>query len=390
MKHITDRLLALFLLFILIAGHWGRFDLSPGLSVYLFDLAMVLVAIRIVFDRTTRNNLPTKPFFFPLLSFLGILGISLAVNLWRLTPYQAGHSSLYLVRLILYAVTYFWASDTLARISWLKFLAVFGTAISLLGLLLLLLMPDQRLLSYLGYDPHYHRLVSSYLDPNFSGLIIVLTLILLSVYPGFSAQPWRILFLGINFTALILTYSRSSYLALIVAAVIYSVMRRRFLAPVFLVLVIAVFAMIPKENYISLDLFRIETLVARWGNLLSGWRYFLSAPLFGLGFNTLRFTVAPKESLVTIIPSRALSGFDNSFIFLLVTSGVMGLFFYIKLVIAVFQSVIVKHKRKGPEGALIIPTFGALFCHALAVNSLFYPPVFLWTMILLGWCSRKD
>jgi hypothetical protein len=96
------------------------------------------------------------------------------------------------------------------------------------------LMPDARHLARYGWDVHYYRLMGLYLDPNFTGLLIVLGLI---NWLGFSftnifaysqlnnenpfAKSPPLIKIGLYLTALVsllLTYSRSSYLAFLLTA----------------------------------------------------------------------------------------------------------------------------------------------------------------------------
>ena len=77
-------------------------------------------------------------------------------------------------------------------------------------------------LARLGWDDHYYRLISVLFDPNFTGLILVLGLIL--IYFNRPRSWWLY---AIHLLALLLTYSRSSYLALLVAGLYLAIVNKK-------------------------------------------------------------------------------------------------------------------------------------------------------------------
>ena len=59
-----------------------------------------------------------------------------------------------------------------------------GLGLAVLGLLQFIFLPDMQFLAKSGWDPHYYRIVSTFLDPNFAGAYFALTLLLLTSHLG--------------------------------------------------------------------------------------------------------------------------------------------------------------------------------------------------------------
>lgn len=98
------------------------------------------------------------------------------------------------------------------------------------GFLQFFLLPDTRFLFFLGWDDHYHRLISTILDPGFVGILFVLTFWLLQFcqekYHIFKKSWPSILYYVGSLTlgaGVLLTYSRASFLAYICGLVFVSV-----------------------------------------------------------------------------------------------------------------------------------------------------------------------
>ncbi len=85
---------------------------------------------------------------------------------------------------------------------------------------------------------------------------------------------------------------------------------------------------------------------------------------------------------VTFI-SHAAGGVDSSILFLLVTTGVVGLSAYLYLLY--MANVSDKSKKNTTQiQNLYLSSVCALLMHSLFVNSLFYPWVLLWMWILIA------
>ncbi|MDP3758656.1 MAG: hypothetical protein Q8Q86_02960, partial [Candidatus Daviesbacteria bacterium] len=100
-----------------------------------------------------------------------------------------------------------------------------GISFAVLGILQFIFFPDLDFLRIAGWDPHYFRTVSTFLDPNFAGAFLVLTLIL--IFQNLAkAKKWNTIFFITIYLALLTTFSRSSYLMFLVSGLTLSFLKK--------------------------------------------------------------------------------------------------------------------------------------------------------------------
>ncbi len=335
-------MLLLLLILSLSFGQLSRFEIAPGVVIYLHDLLVILL---LIFHLPKIKTFST-PLTRPLLAFTLTAAVSLLVALWHYPPLQVLTGSLYLLRFLAYALVYFVARRAANKSQLLRWLALSGLVVAITGLIQYWLIPDTRFLYYSGWDEHYYRLIGTFFDPNFTGIFVVLTLILLWPSP-LSLLP---------FIALLLTYSRSSYLAFL-AVIAYALIRKHKLN--ILIYSITGFLIIlfflPRPGGEGVKLERLYSLTNRLDSMKTGLQIFTAHPLTGAGFNLVR-------------------GMDNSFIFILATTGIPGLLAYLWLLYAMRYSA----------GASFAYTLYAVIVHSFFNHTLFYAPVMLWLWLFLA------
>jgi O-antigen ligase len=370
---------ALIVLFLgsLLLGQIGGMSPVPGVVVYVHDILLTVLVIVSVAKILHSKKLPRAKLITPIASFIGAGFISLAMNYWRIPLPALVSGSLYLVRWTLYAAIYILVLENYIDTSlWLNGLYSVGVGFGIVGLIQFFLYPDLRNLMYLGWDPHYYRLFSTLLDPNFMGIILVFTLLL-----GFGIftkkhRMWIIAGQLISFVALLLTYSRSSFLALGMAIVVWAVIQKRWKLFIILAGFVGLLFILPKIPGDTLKLMRLDSSLARVGNWQTSVQLITKAPLFGYGFDTMRYL---RPAAAT---SKAAAGLDSSILFILATTGIVGLVTYAFLIVSMIRL------RNRTLGVVYISSIAALMIHSLFVNSLFYPWVMIWMWILSGTVER--
>lgn len=318
---------------------------------YLHDLILLLLLL------VNRRRLRV---FRPVLWF-GLAGlISLVIAAFKLPASEVLIGSLYLLRFLAYSLLLNLKIDR-------RYLLFFSGAVAVFGLAQYLLIPDTRFLAALNWDDHYYRLISTLLDPNFTGIILVLGLILI-----FLKKPLSWPLLVLHLSALLLTYSRSSYLALAIAGLFWALISKKlkwfFLS---LAVLTVVLLALPRPGGEGVKLERWFSIEQRLDNYSEGISLWQKSPVFGLGFNTLR---SYRGDLV----SHAASGLDSSLLFVLATTGAVGLIAYLNLLRSLWQ-----------KNLLLRLSLVGLLVHSLFVNSLFYPFVMIWLFSLASLDKRK-
>lgn len=342
-------------------GQLAAVTIAPGVRISALDVATGMLLLYCAFHQKGKRLIP--PLWLPIVAFVLIGLVSVFLNRAGVSLWGQGAGLLYLVRYLVYAGLY-WAAatSTIKKESWLTTLYTAGIAMALLGFVQFAWYPNLRNLYYLGWDPHYQRLFSTLLDPNFTGIILVCTLLL-----GMARRVGPVAQIA-GFTALMFTYSRSSYIALIAAGIVVAATSKPlrkilgFSAALFLALLI----LLPKTGE-GRNLLREASVSARVENARLGLQLFFRSPIFGFGFNTLRY-VSPVTGLV---PSHAAAGFDASVIFIIATTGIAGLGVYIWLMV---RLIVFSRKE-----VFLLAALAAIFVHSAFVNSLFYP----WVLAVL-------
>ena len=324
---------------------FGELQRLPGLPLYLHDLILAGLLVA---------NFRRLKFYRPILWFSLAAVISLIGASFRMPLNQVLIGSLYLARFLVYSLLINLAIKPI-------YLIGYSSAIAGLGLVQYLSVPDTRWLFALNWDEHYYRLLSTLFDPNFTGIILVLGLVLIYFYlPAQAGRPKIWWLYGLHLAALWLTYSRSSYLALFAAVAAIIVLKKKFKLILFAVIFAVSLLLLPRPGGEGVKLERIMSVKQRLSNYQLGLEFWRQSPVFGLGFNTLRYFRDNPAS-------HSASGLDSSLIFVLATGGIVGLIAYLNLLRSLWQTSLVMKV-----------TLAALLVHSLFVNSLFYSFTLIW------------
>jgi hypothetical protein len=350
--------------------------IAPGVTIYIHDVVLCIVLFVGVLRVFAKKKYIRPALLLPIVSFILVGAVSLLFNYFRFKPDQIGQSALYLLRWSTYAGLYLLIVQEIVSAPMLfAGLFGFGTTLSVFGLVQYVFYPELRNLSYLGWDPHYFRLFSTLFDPNFAGILIVLTFFLGIYMRRKMVRKTLILAHGVNVLALYLTYSRSSFVAFIVWVLCLIIFYKKWKWLALLAVFILALVIIPKPGGKTLLLTRMDSSVARLGNWQESIGIIARAPIIGNGFNTLRFV---RSSDVDNSPSRAAAGLDSSILFLLATTGSIGTVVYGWI----FWSLIRLYRTV--FGGLLYSVLAALLVHSVFTNSLFYPWVMIWLWVFVG------
>lgn len=275
----------------------------------------------------------------------------------------------------------------------LSILFLSGVGLAFIGLIQLIILPDLAFLSASGWDPHFFRTVSTFLDPNFLGAYLTLTLII--SYQNFAiAKNWNIIFFVIVFLALMATFSRGAYLGFGAGFLTLSLLRKStklFLLTI--VLSTLLFSsyffyqkIIAQKRFID----RTQSAQYRLSSWQQGITIFQNYPILGVGFNTYRYAL--KEFRIgddQFLESHGASSNDSSLLYVLATTGIVGFIFYILFLGSLFWTEYKKYLLKNSWATFFLAGLIAIFTQSFFSNTLFYPPLLFW-LVLVASTTEKS
>lgn len=314
-------------------GQLLRFEFL-GLPVYFHDFLVVIIILlnirRLLF---VNWNLGIKIF---------LIGLSLGW-LFALLHYPLAQllvSSLYTLRLLAYLALYFVVKQSKFLIPTSYFLISGGITLCI-GLLQYFLLPDMRVFQYLGWDDHLSRLTLPHFDPTFTAVMLGLAFLSSSRYllPTIYYLP-----------AILLTYSRSVWLSLVFTFgyVMYKNKKFNLLIIGICLLVISI-SFLPKRFGEGTNLLRTYSIESRISNDLS-------------------IIQDQNWDLITGIGMH--KGPNNSYLYLLLGSGILGLVGCGMFMFSLYQKSFYK------------PMLIFFFTASLFNNVMFYPFALLWVLLM--------
>jgi len=392
------RLLKVLFICLLILFPFGevlRFDIGNNISLKPSDVVAVLLCLTTAYvylrNKLFQKSLKWYYFFFPIVSL-----ISLFVNSYWLQTNEFLTSFLYWLRWISYMSIFFAVLifDTSFRKKIIKFLIIDGLLVLLAGYIQFFFYPSLRDLFYLGWDEHLYRMFSTFLDPNFVGAFFVLYLIFIATMLFHNVQKWErwriissILILALALVAIFLTYSRSALLMLVLSGITLFILLNKKKYILYLLGTIVAFIIIISPFFYleNINLFRINSSLARVNDLGHVSQIIINNLLLGVGFNSYRYAQVRYHliSSYSPFPSHSDSGDDTSLLFVFATTGIAGLIAYCNLWWEYLKKAIV-HYKNNAFALIFIASFAGLFIDSVFNNSLFYAEIMLWMWIITG------
>ncbi len=320
----------------------------------LIDISILLLSILNLLQHFKQKDLKPKNKYF--LYFLFFSLASLLINLikyqiYSLTPF------FYLLRLSCLFSLFIFPIEI--KDSHKNYFILFLIANVFFGLIQYFIWPDFTYFNINDWDPHLYRLVSTYFDPTFTGLIYLFLIIKLYLDRDI---PYRKILLFISYLAMVLTYSRSTYLSFLIAFCFISINQKKikiFLSSLIIILITII--LLPRLPGEGTKLERTSSIFAKIENYQKGLALFTKSPLIGHGYNTLPFIRNTNPG------PHAISGFDGSLLTILTTTGLFGFCFFAFGIKMFYQQSSLLKKT------LLI----SIFIHSLFANSFLYPWVLL-------------
>lgn len=335
-----------------------------------------------------RFHLKKPPLFIlSALFFILIALFSLIITPLKLTQQELLTSFSYIIRFSSF-ILLGWLISSEAFTTLMKnipqVLLTSGLGLAFLGLLQFILIPDLGFLTNWGWDPHYFRTASTFLDPNFLGAYMVLTLILWyqnrAIAKNFAMAKIWYLFIGvIIYLALLTTFSRGAYLAFLTSFITLTFLQRSVkLGMITLILFAGLllgFSIYQKEVTQVRNIDRTQSAEFRLGTWQQGLKLFQNHPILGVGFNTYRFALREYHlGNVMFLKTHGSSTNDSSLLYVAATTGILGFITYLFFLFALVKSNL---REKILPAAIL-----GLLSQSFFANTLFYPPLLIWVILI--------
>jgi len=363
-------------------GQLGKLPLLPeGFNLYLTDiLAASCLFWWLLHSLSVKKKVLINKRGTAILAFAFISLLSLLWGVQRLDGLrEVLVSASYWLRWVIYAGLYFVVASfsSKQRKSTLDWIIVSGVALALAGFAQLIFWPDWSQFTYLGWDPHKNRLLSTFFDPNFCGiyLVLVINLLLDRLLSGHRTYGYYAA-LFICVAALFLTFSRSAWLAMAVSISVLGFFKsRRLLVGAAVIAFLAYYSVPRVQTRLAGGFDPDDSARLRFQSWSQTWDIAKDNLFLGVGFNTFRYVQAERGAFGWRQPlgGHSGAGSDSSLLFVLATAGVLGLLSYL----VIFTPFAVKK-------VLLLSCLGALFINSLFINSLFYPAVMVFCWVLLA------
>lgn len=314
------------------------------------------------------------------LIFILIATLSLVLTPLHLTVYEYLISFSYTVRFSLFIffgwLIYSGAFSNLKQ-NTLFILTFSGIGLALLGLLQFIFIPNLMFLQKYGWDPHYFRTVSTFLDPSFVGAYFILTLLLLTSEPLKILPRLKMPFFLLVYMALLTTFSRGSYLMFAISFLTLSLLKKSpklTIVTVFLSLGLILGYNSYKTGVAEVrKIDKSKTAQFRLNSWQRGVAIFVNHPILGIGHNAYRYSLREYDlASADLLATRGGASNDSSFLQVLSTTGILGLISFLSFL---FCLIFTKNK------IILISALAGLIIHSFFANSLFYPFLLLWLIL---------
>lgn len=344
------------------------------------DIVAGAGALWVIFKRLKKPEA-----FNYLEAFLLAAGFSWVVSLFAFGQKETIYGLLYFLRLIAYfyfiVTAYNFAklrkinSDLLTNS--LLFVSLFS---ALFGWIQYFSVPGIKPFAVWGWDDHLYRIVGTFLDPGYLGLVLVFGALIAIQKLIVSKKNIYLAGFIFLFITLAFTYSRASYLALFAGlgaiAFSYRIFIKKYLvlAGIFILLMLS----LPTSKNHVLSFTRSFSAINRVDNYKETIRIFKTSPVFGVGYNNLCLAKAKVTGTLNL-KSHACSGSDSSILYILATTGIVGLLAF------VYGFYKLSGNIRGQTGGVMFNSFlAALFVHSLFSNSVFYSWILGYMAIMIA------
>jgi O-antigen ligase len=236
----------------------------------------------------------------------------------------------------------------------------------------------------------YFRVNSLFFDPNIYGRFLAIVMLLLAAWLLWARRQREVvagaLLLAVLWGGLVLTFSQSSFTALLVGLAILGAMRwsvrwALILSGAALVVAVGIVALAPGAVHLELGNSKSadKATSGRYDLIKGGLKLFKRAPLVGQGSGSFAREYRRAEH---VSPERAASASHTIPVTVAAEQGLIGLVVYLALLAAALARLF-RGARRVPERAAVAAAFVALLAHSMMYAAFLEDPL-TWTLLGAG------
>jgi O-antigen ligase len=236
----------------------------------------------------------------------------------------------------------------------------------------------------------YFRVNSLFFDPNIYGRFLAIVMLLLAAWLLWARRQREVvagaLLLAVLWGGLVLTFSQSSFTALLVGLAILGAMRwsvrwALILSGAALVIAVGIVALAPGAVHLELGNSKSadKATSGRYDLIKGGLKLFKRAPLVGQGSGSFAREYRRAEH---VSPERAASASHTIPVTVAAEQGAIGLVVYLALLAAALARLF-RGARRVPERAAVAAAFVALVAHSMMYAAFLEDPL-TWTLLGAG------
>ena len=236
----------------------------------------------------------------------------------------------------------------------------------------------------------YFRVNSLFFDPNIYGRFLAIVMLLLAAWLLWARRQREVvagaLLLAVLWGGLVLTFSQSSFTALLIGLAILGAMRwsvrwALILSGAALVIAVGIVALAPGAVHLELGNSKSadKATSGRYDLIKGGLKLFKRAPLVGQGSGSFAREYRRAEH---VSPERAASASHTIPVTVAAEQGAIGLVVYLALLAAALARLF-RGARRVPERAGVAAAFVALVAHSMMYAAFLEDPL-TWTLLGAG------
>ncbi|KKP30851.1 MAG: hypothetical protein UR22_C0037G0005 [Parcubacteria group bacterium GW2011_GWC2_32_10] len=302
-------------------GQLGRISLSNSqINFYFYEVFLIFCLVGFFL----KYKIKPLPEFFKREKIIKYFFIWLVTTfLVRIPDFSFNQnliSGLYLLRLLFYPVFFIYLKKIKLDIKYINLLSVL---IIISSFIQYFFYPDLRNLIYQGWDPHLNRMFGIYFDTSIAASIY-------SILFLFFLRKKNYLFSILFLICVVLTFSRSAYLVLLLTLIItYAFSKNLKNIFIFIAVFLFIFAVAPKNFGNGVELTRIFTVNSRIADYKTAFSAAIKSPIIGYGYNRIKFIKSSQSDGLATYPSHSNSAYSSSDLTILVTTGIIGLILFL-------------------------------------------------------------